>query len=1049
MNFRTSVGVATLFFSLLCAPSWAKEPEKAKWDVSNPPGPREKVSLDLRTGTWLSLDVSPDGKTIVFDLLGDLYLLDMAGGLARSLSSGLEWDMHPTFSPDGKKIAFTSDRGGGDNVWVMTVAGGESSAKALSKESFRLLSQPEWAPTGDHIVARKHFTGTRSLGAGEIWAFHLDGGSGVQLTKRKNDQLDLGEPAFSPDGKYLYYSLDATGGDRFQYNKDPNKGIYAIERLNRQTGETERVLSGPGGAIAPSPSPDGKYLAFVRRIRGKTVLMLQDLEDGSERQLFDDLDRDMQETWAIHGVYPRFSWTPDSQSLVFWAKGQIWRLPLADPAQVKTVAFHIKEEREVGEAVRFAVEVAPKEFPVKAIREPQQSPTGAKTVFSALGKVWLKSGKAAPQRLTELEGQEYDARFVNENDVLFAHWHDETLGSIRLWKGATSEVLVKDGRFAHPVLSPDGRYLIFGKRSKNSLFDSRYTAQPGLYMKDLVSGEVRKLDARGRTPHFGKDPQVLYFNTGDDPVVLVRLELNTGRRQELFSGKTVVNFFLSPDESTLAILDGFSLYVTPFVPTGQTLDLTGDSKVLPLQKVSTDLGAYFPSWSPSNVLSWNVGPTLWSYSPKSKQKSTTDLGWMQNAASPGPASKVALVGGKLVTMKGEEVIEDGVVVLQDDRIVAIGPAASTPVPAGAFTIDCSGKTVLPGLIDVHWHGSFSDQQVFPQVNYVGLSSLSFGLTTLHDPSNDTASVFTAKEMQRAGHLLAPRVFSTGTILYGAKAPSYFAQVDSLEDALGHLKRLKAWGAISVKSYNQPRRDQRQQILEAARKTEMMVVPEGGSLYQHNMSMVLDGHTGVEHALPVSHIYDDVVSLWSQTEVGYTPTLGVAYGGIWGENYWYLETDVWEDERLNRFVPQEVIDPDARRRFHAPDEEFNHLNSAAAAKKMADAGVRVNLGAHGQREGLAVHWELWMLEQGGMTPHQALRCGTINGAKYLGMDKDIGSLEVGKLADIIVIDGDPLQDIRRSKFVDYTILGGKVYRADTMKRIGPGEGPEPILWWRAK
>src|SRR4029077_18198409 len=156
------------------------------------------------------------------------------------------------------------------------------------------------------------------------------------------------------------------------------------------------------------------------------------------------------------------------------------------------------------------------------------------------------------------------------------------------------------------------------------------------------------------------------------------------------------------------------------------------------------------------------------------------------------------------------------------------------------------------------------------------------------------------EIQRAGEILGPHIFSTGTILYGAKAP-FKADIANLDDALFHLRRMKAIGAISVKSYNQPRRDQRQQVIAAARELGMLVVPEGGSLFEHNMTMVVDGHTGVEHSIPVARAYKDVRQLWSGTRVGYTPTLIVGYGGIWGENYWYAKTPVWADSRLLSFV----------------------------------------------------------------------------------------------------------------------------------------------------
>ncbi len=334
--------------------------------------------------------------------------------------------------------------------------------------------------------------------------------------------------------------------------------------------------------------------------------------------------------------------------------------------------------------------------------------------------------------------------------------------------------------------------------------------------------------------------------------------------------------------------------------------------------------------------------------------------------------------------------------------------------------------------------------IVPQQNWDTDATLAFGVTTVHDPSHDTEEIFAASEMARAGLLRAPRIFSTGTILYGA-AGDFKAEVDSLDDARAHLRRMKAVGAISVKSYNQPRREQRQQILAAARETQMMVVPEGGSLFQHNMTMVVDGHTGVEHSIPVANVYKDVVQLWPADGVGYTPTLIVGYGGLWGENYWYQHTNVWENERLSKFVPPFVLDPRSRRRVMAPEDDFNHVNNARIAKQLADAGVSIQVGAHGQREGLGAHWEMWMLVQGGMTPRQALACATRNGAAYLGMAKDLGSLEPGKLADIAVIDGDPLADIRQSEKVRYTMVNGRLYDATTLDEVG-SSAKRPRYWW---
>jgi imidazolonepropionase-like amidohydrolase len=239
------------------------------------------------------------------------------------------------------------------------------------------------------------------------------------------------------------------------------------------------------------------------------------------------------------------------------------------------------------------------------------------------------------------------------------------------------------------------------------------------------------------------------------------------------------------------------------------------------------------------------------------------------------------------------------------------------------------------------------------------------------------------------------------------------------------------------------------IIKAARELQMLVVPEGGSLLYMNQTHVLDGHTGVEHSLPVSRIYKDTITLFGTSRSGYTPTLIVGYGGLSGEYYWYQRTNVWEHEQLLRFMPRELIDARSRRRTMAPEDDFNHVLISQGAKQIADAGGAVLLGAHGQLQGLGAHWELWMLQQGGMTPMEALRAATIDGARYLGLEGDLGSLETGKLADLLVLDRNPLENIRHSDSLSMVMLNGRLYEAKTLNEIGNHPRPRLPFWFEQR
>ncbi|RDV24176.1 amidohydrolase [Alteromonas aestuariivivens] len=1033
------------------------------WDVLNPPFELNAVTIRTEQTTWSSLDISPDGKTMVFDMLGDIYLVDVTGGDARPLTQDFAWNIHPSFSPDGSQVAFISDRGGVSNIWVMNTDG--TNLKQISQEKANLIHSPKWSPDGDYLVATKGIMSSRSIPAGEIWMYHKAGGDGVAIKERVNgqrDQQNIADPVFSHDGRYLYYTENTVPGSRFDYNRDPLEGIFAITRYDRETGEESRFVSGTGGAVVPTPSPDGKYLAFVRRVKNKTGLFVKDLTNGEEKALTLTLERDMQEGFGSEGYFAYFDWLPDSSALVYWTAGNFHKINI-DNLNISDIPVSVEATVQFADALRFNVAVAPDQVDVRMIRWSQKSPDGKSVLFQALGKLYvrdIKSGKI--HRLTkQSDHDEYFPRYSNDGKyIVYTSWNDQELGQVRIVpaRGGKGKVITKQpGHYVEPSFSPDGKKVTYRKFTGGYLLAPRYSLNPGLYVIDLDSDTETKVADSGFEPHFAGSSERIYFteSVSGKPypeTQLSSVDLNgEDKRTHLYGADKISEYRLSHDGKWVAFVHQFKTYAAPFLDNGKTLNLGPDMTSLPVRQLSAQAGEYL-NWSPGNdSVGWFHGPYYFERALKDAfkfvegspdplpepEEEGMDLSFQVDADK--PKGYKALIGGTVVTMRDadrqQEVIENGVVLIKDNRIEAVGKMGNVAIPDDTQILDVSGKTVLPGLVDTHAHGAQGRNEIIPQQNWNQYSNLAFGVTTIHDPSNDTTEIFAAAELQRTGNILAPRIYSTGAILYGAESLGYKAVINSYEDAFFHVERLKESGAISVKSYNQPRRDQRQQVLWASHNQQMMVVPEGGGKFQQNMTMLVDGHTGLEHSLPIPRGYDDVSQLWKATRFGYTPTFVVSYGGLMGEEYWYDRTEVWKNARLLRYTPSFLLDERAIRRPTAPDNQYNHFAVARYAKELRDQGVTVHIGAHGQREGLGAHWELWHMAQGGFTPWEALRGGTIDGARHLGMSGDIGSIETGKLADLVVTDGTVLSDIRRSEYVSYTVLNGRIYDAATMNEIG--------------
>jgi imidazolonepropionase-like amidohydrolase len=664
----------------------------------------------------------------------------------------------------------------------------------------------------------------------------------------------------------------------------------------------------------------------------------------------------------------------------------------------------------------------------------------------------------------------YPAWSNDSKRIAFVHWTDAGLGEIRTIGadgGKATTVTPASGHFARPRFSPDGRIIVFERQTGGYLVSPRASAEPGIYRVPASGGAMVRISKNGSKPQFGAaSDRIFAVFPGENKASLVSMDLNGEARRSHAEGELVNDYAVSPDGQFLAYRQNYQAFVVPLMPGTQAVSLSLKSGALPATRASGD-GADWIHWSGDGKrLHWSLGPTLFSSEraamfadappakdgkPAKFEPPKTGLSLAMTVTAEKPTGRIAIVGARVVTMVGADggAIADGVVLIEGNRIKAVGRRGEVTIPPGTPTFDASGKTVIPGLVDAHAHGPYGVDEMTPEANWVEMVNLALGVTTRHDPSSSAATVFPALDMVRAGKLIGPRSFSTAEIVYGARNPGYYAQIDGPDDALNHVRRIKAQGGHSIKNYNQPRREQRQQVTAAALKEGMRSVAEGGSVFTMDMTLIADGNTTIEHNLPLSVVYEDVLQFFSGSKTGYTPTLGVTYGGKAGDPYWRAHTEVWTHPLLQKHEPAAALVAASARRQIAPEGDYVDDDSAREAAKLARRGVPVAIGAHGQEPGIAAHWELWSFVRGGMTPLEALRAGTIEAARSLGYDADVGSLEVGKLADLVVLDADPTQDIRNSDKIAKVMINGRLYDAATLNEELTGTRKRPAYWWEGK
>ena len=1103
------MNIKILFFALFSLSVLVFAQDK-KEDKGLPLEASREVTISTDEGTWMSVDVHPSGQKIIFDLLGDLYELPIQGGKATRITEGLAFDSQPKYAPDGNSILFLSDRSGGNNVWL--IDRNEEDTLQITNGNTSKMQSADWSPDGDYIAVSKgtrnfklhlyHKDGgegsqliseperlkisepTFSADGRLIWfsermgawqynaklpqyqlaTYDREDGKKEVMTSRYGSAFT---PTLSPDGKWLVYGSrfnDKTGLiKRDLITQEEDWLAYPVQRDEQEsiaplgvlpamsfTPDSKAIVTSYGGKIYRIPIAGGDATNIPFEVN-ETVAMAP--------QLKFDYPIEDSATFSVNQIRDT-QISPDGSSMVFTALNKLYFMSFADrkPRRLtqlsvmeamptwhpngKEVAFVTWDNKQGGNVYKIRFDKT-----TKPIQLTQEKGVYTQPVWSEDNRIVVFKGSA--QQFKDADGprafqQKSNLVWLNGNGV-----------------GKTN-LITKAAGFSNPH---------FAQNDKRIYLNSK---------EGLVS---IKWDGTDQKQHLQVDGITVYGSSYDENHLLA--DTPTAPKKKPSKASTILRASKGPYALAQINNDIYIVTVPYLGEKGAKINVKEASKAAFPSRKLTKFGGQFPSWdSNGQVVFWTLGKTLFRYDianaevvdkaqkeeAEAKEKEAKEkeevaakeeeeeeeedgiedyqakeLDVIVKADRAIARGLLALTNATLITMEGENILKNGIVLIRNNRIEDVGDAADISIPENAEVIDLNGKYLLPGFVDTHAH-MWPTWGLHKKDVWVYAANLAYGVTTTRDPQTATTDVLTYADMVEAGMIPGPRVYSTGPGLgyWGYNIKS----LDHARDVLTQYS--KYYNTKTIKMYLTGNRQHRQWIIQAAKEQELMPTTEGGLDFKLNLTQILDGYPGHEHSFPVYPLYKDFIDFVSASQTAYTPTLLVSYGGPWAENYFYATEDVQGDPKINRFTPKSELDAKSRRRNAGWFMEEEHVfeDHAVFVKDLVESGGIAGVGSHGQLQGLGYHWELWSMHAGGISNHDMLKVATLLGAEALGLSKDLGSIVKGKIADLVVLEKNPLENIRHTNTVELVVKNGFVYDAETLDKIYPTKEKQDYPWIQA-